>query len=528
MSKTFYITTPIYYTSGNLHIGHAYTTVVCDAIARYKKMRGYDVFYLTGTDEHGQKVQQKALQANKTPKQFVDELVNGIKELWSNLKIDYNHFIRTTDDYHVETVQKVFSKLIEQGDIYKGVYEGWYCTPCEAFFTESQLDENHNCPDCGRPVHKAQEDAYFFKMSKYADKLIKYYEEHPEFVEPESRKNEMINSFLKPGLEDLCVSRTSFDWGVKVKEDPKHVVYVWIDALTNYISALGYTQENDDLFKKFWHNDENHEILHIVGKEIVRFHVIYWPIILLALDLPLPTKIFAHGWIIMKDGKMGKSKGNVVEPNVLINRYGLDALRYYLTNAIPLGNDGLFTPELFIEKVNTDLANNLGNLLSRTVSMVIKYFDGVVPTYNGTLNEIDENLEKDAKKFINRYEEHFDKYEVDEASSAVFDYLSRANKYIDESQPWVLAKDESKREELASVMTHLVLALYQSAIMLQPFLVETPSKIFEQLGASTPNYEDLRNLNAVDGLNVVKGTPLFPRLEIEKEIEYIQSNMPSK
>lgn len=528
MNKTFYITTPIYYTSGNLHIGHAYTTVICDAIARYKKMRGYDVYYLTGTDEHGQKVQQKAHQVNKTPQQFVDELVAGIKDLWANLKIDYDKFIRTTDEYHVETVQKVFSRLLEQGDIYKSIYEGWYCTPCEAFFTESQLDANHNCPDCGREVHKAQEEAYFFKMSKYADRLIKYFEEHPKFVEPESRKNEMINSFLKPGLEDLCVSRTSFNWGVQVKEDKDHVVYVWIDALTNYISALGYLQNNDESFNKFWKNDENHEILHIVGKEIVRFHVIYWPIILLALDLPLPSKIFAHGWIVMKDGRMAKSRGNVIEPNALISRYGLDSLRYYLTNAIPFGGDGLFTPELFVEKLNTDLANNLGNLLSRTVSMIIKYFDGIVPDYQGAINEIDKRLEDDAKKFIKLYEEHFDAYRVDEASKTVFDYLSRANKYIDESQPWVLAKDESKKNVLASVMTHLTLALYQSAIMLKPFLVETPDKIFEQLGVTNHNYEDLINFNIVNGLKVNKGSALFPRLENEKEIEYIQSKMPAK
>ena len=377
--NTFYLTTPIYYPSGNLHIGHAYTTVAGDAMARYKRMRGFDVMYLTGTDEHGQKIQEKAEEKGVTPKQYVDEMVAGIKDLWSKLDISYDDFIRTTDERHTVVVAKIFEQLLAQGDIYLGEYEGWYCTPCESYFTELQLTEEGNCPDCGRPVQKVKEESYFFKVSKYADRLLQYYEENPGFIQPESRKNEMINNFIKPGLEDLAVSRTTFDWGIKIPSNPKHVIYVWIDALTNYITALGYGSEDESKYQKYWPAD-----VHLVGKEIVRFHTIYWPIMLMALDLPLPKKVFAHGWLLMKDGKMSKSKGNVVDPVTLIDRYGLDSLRYYLLREVPFGSDGVFTPESFVERLNFDLANDLGNLLNRTVAMINKYFDGVIPAYSGS------------------------------------------------------------------------------------------------------------------------------------------------
>ena len=377
--NTFYLTTPIYYPSGNLHIGHAYTTVAGDAMARYKRMRGFDVMYLTGTDEHGQKIQEKAEEKGVTPKQYVDEMVAGIKDLWSKLDISYDDFIRTTDERHTVVVAKIFEQLLAQGDIYLGEYEGWYCTPCESYFTELQLTEEGNCPDCGRPVQKVKEESYFFKVSKYADRLLQYYEENPGFIQPESRKNEMINNFIKPGLEDLAVSRTTFDWGIKIPSNPKHVIYVWVDALTNYITALGYGSEDESKYQKYWPAD-----VHLVGKEIVRFHTIYWPIMLMALDLPLPKKVFAHGWLLMKDGKMSKSKGNVVDPVTLIDRYGLDSLRYYLLREVPFGSDGVFTPESFVERLNFDLANDLGNLLNRTVAMINKYFDGVIPAYSGS------------------------------------------------------------------------------------------------------------------------------------------------
>ncbi|BDG45472.1 methionine--tRNA ligase [Parageobacillus sp. KH3-4] len=521
--KTFYLTTPIYYPSGNLHIGHAYTTVAGDAMARYKRLRGYDVMYLTGTDEHGQKIQRKAEEKGVTPQQYVDEIVAGIQELWKKLDISYDDFIRTTQDRHKKVVEKIFARLVEQGDIYLGEYEGWYCTPCESFYTERQLVDG-NCPDCGRPVEKVKEESYFFKMSKYVDRLLQYYEENPEFIQPESRKNEMINNFIKPGLEDLAVSRTTFDWGIKVPGDPKHVIYVWIDALTNYITALGYGTDDDEKFRKYWPAD-----VHLVGKEIVRFHTIYWPIMLMALDLPLPKKVFAHGWLLMKDGKMSKSKGNVVDPVTLIDRYGLDALRYYLLREVPFGSDGVFTPEGFVERINYDLANDLGNLLHRTVAMVEKYFDGVIPTYCGAKTPFDNDLVETAKKTVKQYEEAMEKMEFSVALATVWQLINRTNKYIDETQPWVLAKEESKKEQLASVMTHLAESLRHVAILLQPFLTRTPEKIFAQLGIvdeSLKQWDSLYEFGLIkEGIKVTKGEPLFPRLDIEKEVEYIKAHM---
>lgn len=522
-NNTFYITTPIYYPSGKFHIGTAYTTVASDAMARYKRLKGFDVRFLTGMDEHGQKIEEKAKEASKAPQAFVDEMAEAAKKVWSVMDISYDDFIRTTEERHKKSVEKIFQTFLDNGDIYKGEYEGWYCTPCESFYTEAQLVDG-NCPDCGRPVHKVKEESYFFNMKKYADRLLDYYENHAEFIEPESRKNEMINNFIKPGLEDLSVSRTSFDWGIPVPGDPKHVIYVWVDALSNYITALGYGSDDDTLFNKYWPAD-----VHVVGKDIVRFHTIYWPIFLMALDLPLPKKIFAHGFIMMKDGKMSKSKGNVVYPEMLVERYGLDATRYFLLRELPFGSDGVFSPESFVERTNYDLANDLGNLLNRTVSMINKYFDGEVPQIKGHVTEFDATLQQVAKRAVGVYEEHMEKMQFSIVLSEVWALISRTNKYIDETQPWVLAKDESLKAELASAMAHLAESLRMAAVMLQPFLPNAPKQIIEQLGLSEDAlaWETLEHFGFIpEGIKVVsKGTPIFPRLEVEPEVAYIRDQM---
>ena len=519
--KTYYITTPIYYPSDKLHIGHAYCTVAADAIARYKRMTGYDVYFLTGSDEHGQKIERKAKEKGVTPQKYVDDIVASFKSLWKLMNISNDGFVRTTDDYHVKAVQKIFKKLYDQGDIYKSSYEGLYCTPCESFWLERQLVDGC-CPDCGRPVEKVQEESYFFRLSKYADRLIEHIKTHPEFIQPVSRTNEMLQNFLLPGLEDLCVSRTSFKWGIPVTFDEKHVVYVWLDALSNYITKLGFYSDDDSLYRKYWPAD-----LHLVGKEIVRFHTIIWPIMLMALGEPLPKQVFGHGWLVLDGGKMSKSKGNVVDPYVLAERFGVDALRFFLLRTFPFGSDGNFSNELLINTINVDLANDLGNLVSRTTAMVEKYFGGTLPVERAE-GEFDADLIAAASALRGKYEAEMEKFQFQNSLEAIFKVIQRANKYIDETAPWVLAKDEANRARLASVMYNLLETIRICTILLTPFIPASCEKIFAQIGAAA----DCRDWDSAAewgrlsaSVTVHKGEAIFPRIDMEKalaELEAIQ------
>lgn len=516
-NKKFYITTPIYYPSGKWHLGTCYTTVVCDALSRFKRMEGYDVFYLTGTDEHGQKIEKVANGLNVDVKVYLDKQIDTLKNLWKLLDISYDKFIRTTDDYHQKAVQKIFTKLYEQGDIYKSSYEGWYCTPCESFWTKTQLVDG-KCPDCGREVELTKEESYFFRLSKYRDRLVELIENNPEFLQPKSRQNEMLNNFLRPGLQDLCVSRTSFKWGIEIPFDKDHVIYVWIDALTNYITALGYMGEDDTLFKKFWPAE-----IHMMGKEIVRFHSIIWPAILMALDLPLPKKVYGHGWLLFGDDKISKSKGNTVDPFTLSERYSVDAVRYYLLREIPFGNDGNYTNRAFLSRRNADLCNSLGNLLSRTTAMIAQYFGGVLPA-PGVNEDPDGELISMADGLFERVRENMDKLLVPEALAEIFKLINRANKYIDETTPWILAKDETKKPRLQTVLYNLAETLRLSATLLAPFILDAPAKILDCLGETVPaNFGDSARFGVLkSGAVIKKSDKLFDRIDVEKELELLE------